>query len=80
LPLAAKLVANNRRTAPSALALYDVRSDLSETREVSSEHPEVVRRLTALAESARKELGDIDQPGVGQRAAGYVAEPKPLLP
>ncbi len=82
LPLERKL--NNlagdfSRAAPCPAALYDLRSDIGETRECSAEHPEVVRRLMALAESARRELGDCDRPGSGQRPAGWVEHPTPRL-
>jgi hypothetical protein len=80
LPLAAKYVANNRRTAPAPLALYDVRTDVGETQEVAAKHPEVVQRLMALADVARKELGDVNRPGDGQRQAGYAERPVALTP
>jgi arylsulfatase A-like enzyme len=79
LPLAEKVIANNRRTAPAALQLFDVRNDVGETREVSTERGDVVRRLTALAEKARGELGDLNRTGRGQRPAGHVASPVPLM-
>ncbi len=75
LPLAAKFVNNARRTAPAKLALYNVRDDVSETREVSAEHPDVVQRLLALADAAREEIGDVDRSGRGQRPAGHVERP-----
>jgi arylsulfatase A-like enzyme len=74
LPLEAKFIANNRRTAPSKLELYNVRDDVGETRELSAEHPDIVRRLTELAEAAQIEIAR------AQRPAGHVANPKPLLP
>jgi len=80
LPLEAKYIANNRRTAPAPLALYDVRNDVGETRELSATQPDVVRRLTTLANAAREELGDTNRPSRSQRPAGHVADPKPLLP
>jgi arylsulfatase A-like enzyme len=80
LPLPAKLINLTTKTAPAPLELYDVRHDVEETREVSREHPEVVAKLTAMAERARAELGDGAATGRGQRAAGVVAEPKALLP
>ena len=43
--------------------------------DVSKAHPEVVARLTALAEEARATLGDIDRAGSEQREAGWVDEP-----
>lgn len=79
LPLKAKLITLARKTAPAKLELYDVRSDQGETHEVSAEHPEVVRRLLALADRGRSEIGDMTSVGKGQRAAGAVKEPKPLL-
>src|SRR5262245_42443090 len=78
LPLAEKFVTNNRKTAPSKLELYHLRDDVSEAREVSAEHSAVVQKLTALAEAARRELGDVNRPGSGQRPAGHVANPVPL--
>jgi hypothetical protein len=79
LPLESKYVNNARKTAASKLALYNVREDVSEAREQSAAHPEVVDRLLALAERAREELGDTDRPGRGQRPAGHVDNPQPLL-
>ncbi len=40
------------------LALYDLKSDRSETENVADQHPEIVARLQAAADSARAELGD----------------------
>jgi arylsulfatase A len=80
LPLEKKYVNNNRREAPSKLALYDVRNDVHEDREVSADHPDVVRRLLALAEKTRTKIGDVDHPGQGQRPAGHVETSKPLVP
>ncbi len=42
----------------TGLALYDLEKDISETTDVASQHPEVVKRLQALADVARKDLGD----------------------
>jgi arylsulfatase A len=80
LPLDAKYLNLSRKVAPARLELFDVRSDVGETREVSAQHPEVVRRLLALAERMRTELGDMDRLGKGQRPAGRVEAPKPLTP
>jgi arylsulfatase A-like enzyme len=78
LPLAAKFVSLARKTAPEQAELFDVVHDAGETREVSAEHPDVVKRLLACADRIRAELGDMDQPGRGQRPAGRVEHPKPL--
>ena len=49
------------------LALYNLESDIGETANVVADHPEVVERLTALADAAREELGDYDRIGSGVR-------------
>ena len=59
--------------------LYDLDEDIGETTDVSSDHPDVVKRLLALAEKARSELGDVDKPGKGQRKAGWVEKASPRL-
>jgi len=81
LPLNSKLAhgPTKKKPQPQSLALYDVRNDVSEQREVSAQHPDVVARLTAMAEKARTELGDGDRKGTGQRDAGHAENPKPLL-
>jgi arylsulfatase A len=79
LPLAEKYVTIGRRTASARVALYDVRRDVGETREVAADHPDVVERLTAMAARIRRELGDGDQLGIGQRPAGSVENPQPLV-
>lgn len=62
-----------------ALRLYDVQSDIAEKKDVSAKFPTLVAKITALADRARHELGDNDQVGTGQRSAGEVANPQPLL-
>ncbi len=53
-------------------ALFDLTSDPGETRDLSAEHPEIVRRLAALAEPVRADLGDklMGVAGAGRRPAG----------
>ena len=51
---------------------------VNEDRPLTAEHPQVVERLTAYAERAREELGDIGRVGTGQRAAGHYPDPRPL--
>ncbi len=79
LPLTTKLSANNRKTAPAPLELYDVKNDLGEEHEVSARHPDVAKRLTALVEKAREDLGDANRPGKNQRPAGFVEHPRPQI-
>lgn len=46
------------RQQKCGLELYDLKSDIGETTDVSAEHPEVVKRLQAYAQQIRAELGD----------------------
>ncbi len=61
------------------LKLFDLSADIHEDNNVAEANPEVVRRLLALAEKAREDLGDVDRPGKGQRKAGWVDQPAPRL-
>jgi len=63
----------------SPLQLYDLDADIGEQNNVADKHPDVVRRLTALAEKAREDIGDMNRPGKNQRPAAFVQNPKPLL-
>ncbi|MFQ6069790.1 MAG: hypothetical protein ACE5WD_14135 [Candidatus Aminicenantia bacterium] len=40
------------------LELYDLENDISETRNMAREYPEIVKKLQSLADKAREELGD----------------------
>jgi arylsulfatase A-like enzyme len=54
------------------LALYDLVADISETTDVAPAHPDVVERLSALAQQAREDLGDslTNRTGRGVREPG----------
>jgi arylsulfatase A-like enzyme len=54
------------------LSLFDLSGDIGETRNVAAKHPDVVRRLTRLAEATREDLGDAltGVKGRGVRSAG----------
>ena len=41
-----------------AVALFDLETDIRETKDLAEQHPEVVTRLQALAEKCREDLGD----------------------
>ena len=58
--------------------LYDLENDISETTDVSAQHPEIVKRLEAEAEKARAELGDVltKRTGSGTREPGRLNESK----
>ena len=79
LPLKQKKKNWGEPTPDVLLALYDLQADITETTDVAEQHPDVVKRLLALAERAREELGDVGREGKNQRPAGGITEPKPLL-
>ena len=49
------------------LSLYNLEADIGEKDNVAAANPDVVERLTALADRAREELGDYDRIGSGVR-------------
>ena len=59
---------------PHGPLLFDLEDDLGETTDVAAQHPDVVKRLEALAEQCREDLGDAvtGQPGKNVRAVGRV--------
>lgn len=59
------------------LALYDLENDIGETKNLAADRPDIVQRLTLLAEKARDELGDSTTKKVGRgvRQPGKIAEP-----
>lgn len=59
--------------------LFDVVNDIGSQNNVADSYPDVVRRLSALAEEARKELGDRNQQGTGQRPIGRVESTTPRV-
>ncbi|MCK4432134.1 MAG: hypothetical protein KAW19_12640 [Candidatus Aminicenantes bacterium] len=61
----------------TGLELYDLENDISEKCNVASKYPEVVKRLQALGEKAREELGDGELVGKGVRPPGRVNGPDP---
>lgn len=74
LPLERKILSHRDDVAPAEAALYDLREDISEREEVSEEHPEVASELMALADVARRGLGDEGRKGSGHRPAGWVED------
>jgi len=45
-----------KKTIPAAL--YNLQQDIGETRDVSAQHPAIVRRLAAVADKIREDIGD----------------------
>ncbi len=62
------------------LSLFDLETDIGETTDVSADHPEQVRRLLALAETARAEIGDAatGRTGAQIREPGRTAPWRPV--
>jgi arylsulfatase A-like enzyme len=58
-------------SARTDLALYDLETDIGESTNVAGRYPEVVKRLKALVEQAREDLGD----SLTHRAGKNVREP-----
>ena len=56
--------------------LYDVVADIGETTDIAAANPDVVKRLLAIAEEARKDLGDslTGRVGNGVRSSGRLAD------
>jgi arylsulfatase A-like enzyme len=63
--------------ANAGLELYDLIADPGETRNIASAHPEVMARLTVLAEQARADLGDALTGAIGSgiREPGLTPDP-----
>jgi len=79
LPLAARRTSFRGDTQACAAELYDLEADVRETDNLADRRPEVVARLSALAEKAREDLGDAGREGRNQRPAGLVARPTPRV-
>ena len=68
----------NPNAQPIGLQLFNLDSDIGESKNVADAHPDVVKRLQALAEAMNADLGDKDQ-GPGVRPLGRVANPQPFI-
>jgi len=62
-----------KRGQPTEPLLFNVVEDISSQHNVAEQHPDIVKRLTALAEIARQDLGDTGLTGQGQRTAGFLS-------
>jgi arylsulfatase A-like enzyme len=62
---------------PVGHELYNLSDDIGETKDVAAENPEVVKRLEALAEQARADMGDslTHRVGAGSREPGRWTPP-----
>jgi arylsulfatase A len=73
----ADAVPGKQKSAPQP-QLFNLANDIGEAKNVAADHPDVVRRLQALAEKVRGDLGVTDV-GPGCRPLGRVANAKPLI-
>ena len=65
---------HSEKTTP---LLFNVAEDIGCSNNVADTHPDVVARLSALADKAREDLGDAGRPGQNQRQRGQVENPEP---
>ena len=65
---------HGQKVAAQPLALYDLTTDPGEIRDFSAQHPDIVARLSALADPMRRALGDklTGTQGTERRPAGFV--------
>ena len=70
-------VRNRQEKLP--VQLYDLSTDIGESKNMAEDHPEVVKKLMNYVKEAREDLGDNDQSGKNQRKAGHEPNPKPQL-
>lgn len=59
--------------------LYNLFNDVSESINVAQENPKIVAKLLAIAEEARKELGEFNKRGSGQRPTGSLFPEVPVI-
>ena len=62
----------------SGISLYDLDKDISETTDLSAEHPEIVARLQKYIDECRADIGDgAKKPGKNRREPGKVGDDAP---
>lgn len=59
--------------------LYNLATDVGESKDVAAQNPKVVEDLRALADRVAADLGADDKPGLGCRAPGRVQGARPIL-
>ena len=75
----AKPASNAKSDTPFVPRLYNLKTDIGESRSVADENPEVVAQLQALVAIMKEDLG-LDGPAPGSRELGRVNNPQPLIP
>lgn len=69
--------AAGKKSAPQP-QLFNLGEDLGETKNVATQHPEVMARLQQLAQTMKNDLG-LEGIGPGCRALGRIVNPQPLI-
>jgi arylsulfatase A len=67
-----------QQAAPAGPMLVNLESDIGESKNVADANPDVVKRLQALADAMKDDLG-LDGIGPGCRTLGRVKDPQPLI-
>ena len=73
-----KSASNANSDKPIVPRLYNLKTDIGESRSVAEENPEVVAELQALVAIMKEDLG-LDGPAPGSRELGRVSNPQPLI-
>jgi arylsulfatase A len=64
--------------SPIKPRLYNLKTDIGETTDVSAENPDVVTKMEALVAAMKGDLG-VDGVGPGCRPLGKVSKPLPIM-
>jgi len=56
--------------AKTGTELYNLRDDIGESKDLAKENPDIVKKMQAMAEKMRDDLGDNKRPGKGKRPPG----------
>ncbi|WP_182867965.1 sulfatase family protein [Rhodopirellula sp. JC639] len=70
---------NKAFTRIQSPVLYNLRSDVAESQDVSAANPDIVRQMVRMAEQTRQELGEFMQRGDGQRPTGSAIKDAPVI-
>jgi arylsulfatase A-like enzyme len=63
-------IPTNYSQAKIGLALFNLKDDIGEQNDIAEKHPDIVKKMQALAEAMRGELGDAKREGTGIRPPG----------
>ena len=73
------ILVKRHRKGIEAPVLYNLKSDIAESTDVSAANPEVVQELLNLAQSTRAELGEFMQRSSAQRPTGSLFPEAPVI-